>query len=101
LSCVAARLEMSEEGSSSSVTSVPTLYPPCMVPRSWIASSRETMEDVSAPVAMAERKAALTYAASSTPGGTRWDRISMRRSPSAAVDDDEDESKALISSMSD
>ena len=43
----------------------------CMVPSSCTASSLDTSGDVTEPSTMAARKLALTYAASSTPGGTR------------------------------
>mmetsp|Transcript_25619 Transcript_25619/g.71585 ORF Transcript_25619/g.71585 Transcript_25619/m.71585 type:complete len:214 (+) Transcript_25619:2368-3009(+) len=71
---------MSSLGSLSRSTRVDTLYPPCMVPSSSMARSRGNRSWVSAPVANAESQVALTYAASSTPGGTRCTRSSCRRS---------------------
>mmetsp|Transcript_29766 Transcript_29766/g.65015 ORF Transcript_29766/g.65015 Transcript_29766/m.65015 type:complete len:201 (-) Transcript_29766:24-626(-) len=60
------------------------LYPPCMVPRSLIASSGVKRGDLVVPLATAAKKPALTYAASSTPGGTRVDSSSLMKSSSPA-----------------
>ncbi|KAJ1636376.1 hypothetical protein T492DRAFT_959367 [Pavlovales sp. CCMP2436] len=40
--------------------------------------------EVASPLTMAVRKAAFTYAASSTPGGTRWVSCSSRKADSSA-----------------
>ena len=71
-------------GSSRRSTSVEMLYPPCMVPSSSVACLAETTGEVAVPLAMALRKPALTYADSSTPGGTRWLSSSRSSADSSA-----------------
>ena len=53
-----------------------------MLPRSLIAFSRDIKSHISSFLAIAERKLAFTYAASSTPGGTRLANSSIKNSAS-------------------
>ena len=55
-----------------------------MVPSSSTAFSGDIRGEVASPLATAARKPALTYAASSTPGGTRLTNKSVRNSSSPA-----------------
>jgi len=53
------------------------LYPPCMVPRISTAFRLDTKGEVAVPSSTAVSQLALTYAASSTPGGTRFSNRSI------------------------
>ena len=53
------------------------LYPPCMVPRISTAFRLDTKGEVAVPSSTAASQLALTYAASSTPGGTRFSNRSI------------------------
>jgi hypothetical protein len=54
------------------------LYPPTICPSSSTAFTELTTGDLALPAATSVRNAALTYAASSTPGGTRLEIRSSR-----------------------
>mmetsp|Transcript_14442 Transcript_14442/g.19790 ORF Transcript_14442/g.19790 Transcript_14442/m.19790 type:complete len:274 (-) Transcript_14442:283-1104(-) len=69
--------------SSNSPTSVAMLYPPCMVPSNSVALSRDRMGLEASFLATALRNAALTYAASSTPGEMRFASKSFKNAASA------------------
>ena len=53
------------------------LYPPCMVPRMSTAFRLDTRGEETVPSSTAVSQLALTYAASSTPGGTRFSNKSI------------------------
>mmetsp|Transcript_21943 Transcript_21943/g.54320 ORF Transcript_21943/g.54320 Transcript_21943/m.54320 type:complete len:324 (+) Transcript_21943:2149-3120(+) len=67
-------------GTSSALMIGWMLYPPCMVPRISTALSGDTSGDLIVPSTTAASHDALTYAASSTPGGMRF----MKRSNKVA-----------------
>ncbi len=70
------------ESVSNASINVCTLYPPCMVPNSFTAFFASIRGLFVLPLTMAVRKSALTYAASSTPGGTRCVKRFSRKSSS-------------------
>ena len=74
-------------GASRAATRGSMLYPPCIVPRIATALFASTSGDATSPVTIAASQLALTYAASSTPGGTRFSNRSIRTASSPAGGD--------------
>ena len=60
------------------------LYPPSIVPKSFTACLLSIKGELASPFAIAERNAAFTYAASSTPAGTLFSMRSSIKSSSPA-----------------